>query len=103
MIESPLLGKMTGYISGRWTDNEHGNTFDVYNPATGKVIAKVASMSESEVKAAIDAGKSALQLTTPYSIETRRKWLEDIDRKSTRLNSSHVRISYAVFCLKKKK
>src|SRR5690554_7141599 len=28
-------------------------------------------------------------------------WTED--RKSTRLNSSHVRISYAVFCLKKKK
>src|SRR5207302_9627531 len=27
----------------------------------------------------------------------------DKDRKSTRLNSSHVRISYAVFCLKKKK
>src|SRR5437870_6609998 len=29
-----------------------------------------------------------------------RSW---IDRKSTRLNSSHVAISYAVFCLKKKK
>src|SRR5690554_7396453 len=28
---------------------------------------------------------------------------DTIDRKSTRLNSSHVRISYAVFCLKKKK
>src|SRR5690606_41582975 len=27
----------------------------------------------------------------------------DEDRKSTRLNSSHVKISYAVFCLKKKK
>src|SRR5437870_8320837 len=27
----------------------------------------------------------------------------DQDRKSTRLNSSHVAISYAVFCLKKKK
>src|SRR5690606_40227610 len=27
----------------------------------------------------------------------------EIDRKSTRLNSSHVKISYAVFCLKKKK
>src|SRR5690554_7790748 len=26
----------------------------------------------------------------------------NLDRKSTRLNSSHVRISYAVFCLKKK-
>src|SRR5690554_7657642 len=29
--------------------------------------------------------------------------MQIIDRKSTRLNSSHVRISYAVFCLKKKK
>src|SRR5271167_5050281 len=28
---------------------------------------------------------------------------ESADRKSTRLNSSHVSISYAVFCLKKKK
>src|SRR5690242_21191077 len=27
----------------------------------------------------------------------------DLDRKSTRLNSSHMSISYAVFCLKKKK
>src|SRR5690606_41644869 len=27
--------------------------------------------------------------------------MADLDRKSTRLNSSHVKISYAVFCLKK--
>src|SRR5699024_12399443 len=32
-------------------------------------------------------------------METQR---EQLDRKSTRLNSSHVSISYAVFCLKKK-
>src|SRR3989442_9019533 len=30
-------------------------------------------------------------------------WTTEQYRKSTRLNSSHVRISYAVFCLKKKK
>src|SRR5699024_11354534 len=30
-------------------------------------------------------------------------WGSEQDRKSTRLNSSHVSISYAVFCLKKKK
>src|SRR5437899_8287318 len=29
-------------------------------------------------------------------------WLRALDRKSTRLNSSHLGISYAVFCLKKK-
>src|SRR2546430_4882325 len=35
-----------------------------------------------------------------------RVWIREspnIDRKSTRLNSSHSQISYAVFCLKKKK
>src|SRR5690625_3219718 len=31
------------------------------------------------------------------------KEVKHLDRKSTRLNSSHVAISYAVFCLKKKK
>src|SRR5690349_24986701 len=32
-----------------------------------------------------------------------RRFARSRDRKSTRLNSSHVEISYAVFCLKKKK
>src|SRR5688572_32729419 len=33
----------------------------------------------------------------------RRRSSRGLDRKSTRLNSSHSQISYAVFCLKKKK
>src|SRR5690349_22213704 len=40
-----------------------------------------------------------------HVIEALPRILEDhpnVDRKSTRLNSSHVEISYAVFCLKKK-
>src|SRR5690606_41678472 len=36
-------------------------------------------------------------------VAARRRRGEHADRKSTRLNSSHVKISYAVFCLKKKK
>src|SRR5690606_41034719 len=37
-------------------------------------------------------------------LEWKKIWKrENPDRKSTRLNSSHVKISYAVFCLKKKK
>src|SRR3989442_10941083 len=41
----------------------------------------------------------------PDAVRTRRVVgvAEVVARKSTRLNSSHVRISYAVFCLKKKK
>src|SRR5690349_24126885 len=38
---------------------------------------------------------------TPLLAED-RVLFEGLDRKSTRLNSSHVEISYAVFCLKKK-
>src|SRR3712207_8004796 len=42
----------------------------------------------------------------PLSYETnglyRTRWQDALDRKSTRLNSSHANISYAVFCLKKK-
>src|SRR2546422_6033691 len=36
-------------------------------------------------------------------LQLRQEGLDQIDRKSTRLNSSHGYISYAVFCLKKKK
>src|SRR3989442_9986038 len=35
-------------------------------------------------------------------VTTSHRFCVTVDRKSTRLNSSHVRISYAVFCLKKK-
>src|SRR5699024_12110051 len=37
-----------------------------------------------------------------FSLEKVMRMLNHTDRKSTRLNSSHVSISYAVFCLKKK-
>src|SRR5215204_7417096 len=36
-------------------------------------------------------------------VQCRRSARQQLDRKSTRLNSSHTVISYAVFCLKKKK
>src|SRR5438045_5533650 len=40
---------------------------------------------------------------TTIVVKPRMGGLTTIDRKSTRLNSSHLGISYAVFCLKKKK
>ena len=56
-------------------------------------------MSPPEVLDAVRAGQVLL-------VDIRRpdEWADTgIDRKSTRLNSSHANISYAVFCLKKKK
>src|SRR5689334_23971540 len=37
------------------------------------------------------------------ALQAAHRWQQTQDRKSTRLNSSHSSISYAVFCLKKKK
>src|SRR5690606_41693962 len=42
-------------------------------------------------------------ITPAFLKEFYKKLDIHLDRKSTRLNSSHVKISYAVFCLKKKK
>src|SRR5690625_7016944 len=43
-------------------------------------------------------------VTKPFEFEELHARIKaNIDRKSTRLNSSHVAISYAVFCLKKKR
>src|SRR5438876_8921814 len=41
-------------------------------------------------------------IVNPLELLPPERELEGIDRKSTRLNSSHPSISYAVFCLKKK-
>src|SRR5690554_7668841 len=46
--------------------------------------------------------RKVTEYTNPAPVEL-QKGEEMGDRKSTRLNSSHVRSSYAVFCLKKKK
>src|SRR2546430_4793352 len=53
--------------------------------------------SGTHVARSDDGGRSFVQ--TPINDPAGN----DIDRKSTRLNSSHSQISYAVFCLKKKK
>src|SRR5207302_3848475 len=45
---------------------------------------------------------ASLGIAYPDFRQLRLAAAEQIDRKSTRLNSSHVKISYAVFCSKKK-
>src|SRR2546422_2452715 len=55
---------------------------------------------------AVRDGPGVLRLECTHDVEGHRAHLvrlDDEDRKSTRLNSSHGYISYAVFCLEKKK
>src|SRR2546426_9252454 len=48
-------------------------------------------------QASVDVATEAVRISSDYETQVERA-----DRKSTRLNSSHLVISYAVFCLKKK-
>src|SRR3989442_8590788 len=57
----------------------------------------------STARAAARRGcRMRLKLALAFLVVTFLFIVTHLDRKSTRLNSSHVRISYAVFCLKKK-
>src|SRR2546429_1047377 len=66
-------------------------------PAREAQNAKPITPTDPAAPVVVDVRRQgeALRLTFPFVVPT--------DRKSTRLNSSHGYISYAVFCLKKKK
>src|SRR5256885_10049055 len=53
--------------------------------------------------AVIGCGASGVEVGSAFGRLGTKVTLLEADRKSTRLNSSHLVISYAVFCLKKKK
>src|SRR5690606_40095481 len=80
-----------------------------------KTILKTWQDTPFLLEAERDGSEGKLKKETPLEKEIRQRFDElrlwqhlaeadrRSDRKSTRLNSSHVKISYAVFCLKKKK
>src|SRR5437667_6609371 len=65
-------------------------------PAVALVSRHDRNASETLLRLGATGVRSAVDCTEPAG------WRR-LDRKSTRLNSSHITISYAVFCLKKKK
>src|SRR5215510_295217 len=77
------------------------------NPQTSAMWHKVAPrLAETFTVVATDLrgyGESGKPPSAPDHAPYSKRAMAREDRKSTRLNSSHVAISYAVFCLKKKK
>src|SRR5437870_8020101 len=84
-------------------------TFEIYPLSLHDAlpILLVASRSVSNcgvMEIPTELSSSTLGETATASVAASIGWsATDADRKSTRLNSSHVAMSYAVFCLKKKK
>src|SRR5205814_6514981 len=94
-----LTDDNTGVFDGEWRGG--GAKIDKISPIDGQKLASVRTASADEYDRAISRAHEAFLKwrTTPGPVrgDTVRR-----DRKSTRLNSSHLGISYAVFCLKKK-
>src|SRR5207253_6602767 len=99
-------GLMAGYLYGRGVALAARGRIDEARSA-------LAALQQLDVAVAADTAagfntlRDVLSVVRPI-VAARIAASEDrgadaIDRKSTRLNSSHVAISYAVFCLKKKK
>src|SRR5690606_40656560 len=83
---------------------------DLEGRGRGRARRRGAALRRADERGARNARSSAERSardrragTTPLPLAISARPLSRRDRKSTRLNSSHVKISYAVFCLKKKK
>src|SRR5699024_2121311 len=86
------------------------NEMETYKPTTILPFQKyIKKKLENEINKVYFAPSTIIPIQEQkiiylYLNQSQNRYLtEDEDRKSTRLNSSHVSISYAVFCLKKKK
>src|SRR5437773_9790507 len=70
---------------------------------TADTAAAMAAASQRESRQSFPSGHASLAFAAATSYLVMAQRTRARDRKSTRLNSSHITISYAVFCLKKKK
>src|SRR3712207_7136832 len=92
----------------KWTrKNSHGVTELEPRTESHQQPARVASAARAEARVAEGSswrsGEPELRSEADREPEPAHGLRGGADRKSTRLNSSHANISYAVFCLKKKK
>ena len=87
-VENVLLGMQAAFVN----IGEDKNTFIHIRDIIPKVSNETGNKNEELSKHNI---KNYVRVGMPILVQVK-------DRKSTRLNSSHVAISYAVFCLKKK-
>src|SRR5207249_5551421 len=99
-------GSVTGFPSASRITNEDllEVPCDILVPSA--LEAQITGSNAGKIKArlVVEGANGPITPDADEVLEGRKVLVvPDIDRKSTRLNSSHVSISYAVFCLKKKK
>ncbi len=61
VVKAPAVRQTKNLINGKWVNAKSGETFDVFNPATGAVIAQVASSDKGDVDQAVKAARAAFE------------------------------------------
>jgi succinate-semialdehyde dehydrogenase / glutarate-semialdehyde dehydrogenase len=62
-LADPSLLHEQAYIGGEWSDADGGATFEVTDPATGEVLARVPRMGAAETRRAIEAADGSRPAT----------------------------------------
>src|SRR5256885_1436130 len=100
------------YIGNASVPTESGRTIPVLDPSDGQAFDELQRGSPQDIDLAVRSARECQDsVWSKLSAAERGRLLmrlsgsvlQHADRKSTRLNSSHLVISYAVFCLKKKR
>ncbi|MCO1333838.1 NAD-dependent succinate-semialdehyde dehydrogenase [Microbulbifer sp. OS29] len=74
-LTNPALLRSQSYINGQWIDADSGATFDVLDPATGKVVASIADLGANETRRAIEAAHQAWPSWRDTTVKERAKIL----------------------------
>ena len=79
-LKDPQLLREKAYLNGEWVGADSGAVFDVTNPATGAVLARLPDMIEGETRRAIEAAAAAWPAWAAKTAKERalvlRKWYE---------------------------
>ncbi|WWD07956.1 hypothetical protein V865_006065 [Kwoniella europaea PYCC6329] len=79
-LDDPSLLIQKGLIDGKWVGTESGETFEVNDPASGKVIGTCPDQTVSDTKNAIDAAHKAFSTYKTTSPAQRQAYLAELHR-----------------------
>ena len=78
LLNDPSLLAKKAYVAGEWVSAKDGKTFDVVNPATGEVIAKLPDLDVKDAKHAIDEAAIAQKKWAAYTGKERASILREM-------------------------
>ena len=68
-------------IDGKWVDAQSGETFPVYNPATGEVMDQCAAGDKADIDLAVKAARRAFERRSMAAPDARPAWQTDLEAR----------------------